>query len=396
MKNRVIHLSLALLCSAIMAGVAAAADNIKMPEYYETARGAIERLLARGDETKPFIDDILVAQNYLRNADNEYRKNLSWGKLEKSAEPTVRYYAAMAELHAGVVASRLGKLDQEQEKGRLERLISDVKGKIRIFDDKNAEINRLSQVQEGLRADLASKRDEAARLGKDIEQLKNDKAAQESALALQISGLNSDLAARGGTITDLQRQLTELKALLTEKEKLIESMTAAHKRTSDELQSLSAQKGAEFVDVQAKLRLSERSREMLSDAGKIANLLRFADDRLTMLYPRSSFFKVTSKGATLLPEGGTILTGLAGLLKKYPDYRAMVKVHGSGQPTKQEDVKGTEQMARQLKDYLLEKGGLPATAVEASGVGTAAPLYPADMAVANRRVEITLQPAATP
>jgi outer membrane protein OmpA-like peptidoglycan-associated protein len=379
MKSRVIAVAMALIISALSQQTLYAADNEKMPAYYESAKALIEKLTARGDDTRPFTDDILVAQNYLRNAESEYKKNLSWGKLEKSAEPQVKYYAAMAELQAGIVASRLARIDQERERQRLERLTVETRGKIKVFDDKNAEIERLS-------AELAGKKGEAANLGKELAQLKSDKASQEATLNAAVTGLNSDVAAKASTIAELEKQLVD-------KNRSLETLTIAQKKTSEELQSLTAQKGAEFVDVQAKLRLSERFREMLADAGKIAPLLRFTDDRITMVYPRSRLFKVSGKGATLVPEAGQLLTGVAGLMQKYPDYRAVVNVHGSGQPAKNEDAKATDAMAKQLKGYLVEKGKLDAALVDASGAGTGTPLFPADAAVANRRVEITLLPA---
>jgi outer membrane protein OmpA-like peptidoglycan-associated protein len=91
----------------------------------------------------------------------------------------------------------------------------------------------------------------------------------------------------------------------------------------------------------------------------------------------------------LTADGSQMVERVAGMLKKYPEYRARIKVHGFGSPVKYEDATGTDRMARLIRSALADKAKMDLVSIEAVGAGVTEPVYPKSNVEGNRRVEIT-------
>ena len=88
-------------CLAVAIPLTVCAADEPLPAYLQQAQNAVAQALSKGSEQPELKDDILIAQNSLRNAEAEYQKNLGWsGKLDQKAEPTVRYLADVARLQS--------------------------------------------------------------------------------------------------------------------------------------------------------------------------------------------------------------------------------------------------------------------------------------------------------
>ena len=132
-----------IMCAVCVLSVTSSFAADPLPDYILKAQSLVGQANAKSAGLSDFSDAVLIGQNYLRSAETEYKKNLSWGKVELKAEPTVRYYADMARIQASIVLSQIGKIEQEKELLRLDGLVNEVKAKLKVFDDKTAAISAM-------------------------------------------------------------------------------------------------------------------------------------------------------------------------------------------------------------------------------------------------------------
>lgn len=352
-----------------------------LPDYILNAQALIGQAEAKSVQLNDYADDVLIGKNFLRNAEAEYRNNLKWsGKLDEKAEPTVRYYAAMASLQASVILSRAEKIAREKERSSLESRVGQVKSQIKVFDDKNAEIG-------ALKGEI-TKRDAAiADLNKQIAGLNADlttKAASGSSAGQKVAVLTGEVQTLKWSLSAAEQKAAELAADLNTQKK------NAEKANSDiaQLKAELAKKGAEASEGQEQIQALNRAQQFVNEVGKLGGVMKAGSDGITAIFTRTALIKASPKSVTVTPGGDKLGLGLAELLKNYPEYRAVIKVHGFGQPAKSEDASATDQMARLLREVAVGKGKLDPAAVEALGVGQAEPIYPKSNPEGNRRVEI--------
>ena len=351
------------------------AAEAEFPEYISKAQVSIGQAEAKAGQLKGYSDDVLIARNFLRNAETEYKKNLSWsGKLDEKAEPTVRYFAAMAQLQASIILSRAERIAQEKERGRLEAQAEQVRNKIKVFEDKNAEIN-------SLKAEVAKRDTTIAALNADLA----TKSASGSSAGQRVAELTGEVQTLKWSLTTTEQKAAELGAELDRQKKGAEKANVEIAQLKAEL----ARKGAEASQGQEQLQALNRARQFEAEVGKLGGVIRTGSDGITAIHTRASLVKSSAKSVTITPAGEKLGLALAELLRNYPEYRAVVKVHGFGQPAKSEDAAATDQMARLLREVAVGKGKLDPGAVEALGVGQADPIYPKSNPEGNRRVEIT-------
>jgi hypothetical protein len=341
MKKTAIILFICFMTASFCVPAAMAVDKTRARLAIEQAKTNLDNLTKNRADSKDYQDDIISAQNYLKVAENEYKKNIGiLGGLNDEAEPTVRHYAAMADITVAIVTARLNTADQIREKETTDGKIRAMKARIKVFEDKNTEIERL----------------------------KRETGSTKSSLSSQVVALQAEIASLNQNRDDL---------------------TSENKKLKDELSGIKSQKGAEFVQVQSRLTAATKTRELLAAISKLGLVARISADGATLVIPRSAFFKTTRKGLDLAPGADRIAGDIGAVAIKYPEYRLDVKVFGYGKPTKNEDIKATGAMANRLKILLLEKGKMSASSLEASGAGTTPALFAGTTGDANRRVEFT-------
>lgn len=405
------------------AGPVTAAD-IQVPEYLMKARAALATADAKAPLVPDSTDELAFAKNYLLRAEKEFADNLSWGKLKEKAEPDVRYYAGLAQLQAAIVISRAGKIEQEAERGRLEEAVSAVKAKIRVFDDKNAHISSLTAEiarreaearAESARRDAEAKaesarrdaemRAAAARHEAAAAELNTQLAASRDAVeqsAKRIASLESELAARSTAVATADQntvalaaeiQLQKQRAAAAEQKSAaltaeLEASRREASRLAADLTALTAAKGALESRSREQIEALNRQKEFVAEVGSLGGVIKPASDNMTVIFVRSALIK-GAKNDTLTAEGEKTIVKITELLKKYPEYRVRLRVHGFGQPAKNEDAGATDRMARMVGAAIIEKGAFDPATVEALGAGPAEPLYPKGNSEGNKRVEVT-------
>lgn len=352
-----------ITCLAIIGTSPVFAADEPLPAYLQQAQTAVAQVLSKGSELPDLKDDILIAQNSLRNAEAEYKKNLGWsGKLDQKVEPTVRYLADVARLQASVLLARLGKLDQEQEKTRLDGLIAANKAKIKIFDDLVAQVKTLKKQSA-------------------------DQTSQVSSLNAKVASLNAELSAKGSAITSSDQKTNDLLKALDEQKKATTSSEQRVAVLTQELEGLK-QQTAQLQATGEQLAAEKRIKAFEAEVGKLGGIVKTTAAGLSVTFPRSQMLKVTGKSTTLTPAGDAMVGKVAELIKTNPEYRIKLRVHGFGQPNRHEDAAATDHMARLIREALLNKGKLEQATVEALGVGSAEPAFPKNNVEGNRRVEI--------
>ncbi len=361
MKNILVYFIFAAI--TLLTPLAALAEEPTYPDYIQKAQSLVEKASSRASDLNSFTDEVLIARNFIRNAEAEYKKNVSWtGKLDAKVEATIRYYSAVAELQASVVLSRVGKITQEKERARLESQTADVKARIKVFDDKNAEIAKLSKSLAACTNENAGL-STASAVGASAEQ-------KVIALTGQIEILKQSLAAAEGKSAELDKARTEIAALKAN------------------IATLTAQKGASESQSKEQIDALNRQKDFSDDVGKLGGVIKPGSDNMTVIFVRSGMIKAP-KNDKLTPEGEKAIERVAEMLKKFPEFRIKLKVHGFGAPAKTEDAAATDRMARLIREVLLEKGKFEPATVEALGAGSAEPIYPKTNVEGNRRVEIT-------
>lgn len=382
---RIIKVCAAVLVLVLMGSAAAYAEEPLYPEYVRNARNLVEKAETKSLGSNSFTDEILIARNFIKNSEAEYKKHLGWtGKLDPAAEPAVRYFAAMAEIQASIVLAKVGKIFQEKELNRLDRQLAEVKSKIKVFDDKNAEIAAIKKGLTELNTAFLALKEEKDQLTAKSSALGSDMSVKSTALTSaerRISSMSSDLASCVKALALSEKKVAQLSADQEQARSEIGRLKA-------ELASLAAAKGMAESQSKEQIESLNRQKDFLAEVGKLGGVIKTGSDNMTVIFLRSAMLK-TPKNASLTAEGSKTVQRISELLIKYPEFRVKLKVHGFGQPAKSEDAAATDRMARLIREVLIEKGKFDPAVVEALGAGAAEPIYPKNNPEGNRRVEVT-------
>lgn len=362
---------------------AALADKEQLQFAIQKVKTDIEKCQKKSEEVKIPINELKKAREYLKEADTELVKNKNWrGALDKEAEPLITYYTEMAEIYTAIAFSRLEKSDQERENARLEKQIPEIEAKIKIFDDKNAEIKKLKE-------ELEKPQGQIRNVNSEITNLKKEKTE----LIDQVSQLKSEKEKFSGKIETLNEVVVSIRKDLAEKIKTVENLSAENKLLQDSIKNLEAQKGSSLVEMQAKLNLTDAKLKLFDTIGKIGFISKVSGDSGTFIIPRSRLIKTSTKSPALTPEAENYITEIVESIKAFPESKLSIKVHGFGK-TATENSKSTASMANLLKKAFTGKG-VNESSIQAAGAGTATPLFSKSAVEENRCVEITISNLST-
>lgn len=373
---------LALTVSLFLFSIPAVSAETTYPAYLLKAQSIVEKAAsAAGDGLSS--DDILIAKNFILNAETEYKKHLTWtGKLEPAAEPTVQYFASMAELQASIVLSKAARLQQEKDLKRIEAESAVVKAKIKVFDNKNEEIA-------GLKKGIIELNGELLATKKEREQL----LAKVATLEGGVSSASTDLKSTQQKVAILTAESERCTVSLSASEKKVGELTVELQKNGveiatlkQEITALAAAKGISETQSKERIEALKRQKEFVSKVSLLGGVVKPGSENMTVVFSRASLLS-SPKNDKLTAEGVKVVTSLSDLLTAYPEYRIKLKVHGFGTPAKNEDASATDRMARMIRESVLTSGKFEPTRVEALGVGTAEPAYKKNIE-GNRRVEL--------
>jgi chromosome segregation ATPase len=360
------------------------ADKEQLQFAIQKVKTDIEKGQKKSEEVKISIIELQKAREYLQQAETELAKRKNWrGALSKEVEPLIAYYTEMAEIHAAMAFSRLEKIDQERENARLEKQIPEIEAKIKVFDDKNAEIRKLKE-------ELEKPKGKTRDVNSEITNLKKEKAE----LTDQVSQLKAEKEKFSGKIETLNEVVVSVRKDLAEGIKTVEKLSAENKLLKDNIKNSDAQTGSSLVELQTKLSSMESNFKLFSTIGKIGFISKISGDGYTFIIPRSRLIKTTAKDHVLTPEAEQYVSEIVEKIKAFPESKLSIKVHGFGKPLSNEDNKGTTSMANLLKKAFTGKG-LSGSSIQASGEGTATPLFSKGAIEENRFIEMTISNLST-
>jgi hypothetical protein len=143
MKTRILILIISLCL--ITTSTAVAAEKNKAVVQLDTARTAIETMAAKIGDNRDAAADLEMARWAIKkgaDVSEKGRQLFGFGDIKPEAEHEIEIYAEIAGLSAAAAASRLEKARAAGELEVLDRNLSGIKAKIKIFEDRKAELEK--------------------------------------------------------------------------------------------------------------------------------------------------------------------------------------------------------------------------------------------------------------
>ncbi len=388
-------LFLLMLCSFLLllsSQALFAAENTKVLLALEQAKNAVNQLNLRSAGNNLVEEDLTAARRYLQQAEKIYKDNTGWMSLRGLSEAVELEIVNNAEKSEHTAKIGLLKIDRqavEQEYVQLEKKVATAKDKVRILEEKAAEMAALkattSKLESAAKEVVTLKADQAA-----VEQIK-----KENVLLLQKSE---------GLLNEKKSLLEQLEALKLEKATLTGQLEAIRaERKVDELQAKKQQERItalekELIPLQqnkqdalksgTKLSAAERSADFKAKLSNLGALADITENSIVLILPRRDLIKTSAKGHLLSSEAEKNVQKLVSLMGQFPEYRLSLQVFGYAKPANLEGQKAAEQMARIVRDFFALHLGVKADTIQASGETTASPLFSTATAEPHRRIEL--------
>ena len=172
-----------------------AGEKSKAQSQLEAARAAVEAFSKKSDQNKLVAADLESARAFLKKGEEAFaagRTMFGLGDVNPEAAQDVKLDTDMVELHLALGQSRMDSAKAEEELAVMRAQVSKMKGKVKVFDDRKAEL-------ESLRASLVKFEATVRELG--------DAKAENVRLAEKAGKLEQ---AAKGTEAELARLKTEL------------------------------------------------------------------------------------------------------------------------------------------------------------------------------------------
>ncbi len=206
MKTSILIL-ITTLCLSVSAAIAA--EKSKALVQLDTARAAVEALAGKIGDNKEAAVDLELARVAIKKGtdiSDKGRQLFGFGDMKPESEKEIKNYAEIAELATVAAAARLEKARAASELEALDKQLTTVKAKMKIFEDRKAELEKFKA--------------EAAKCRNSISELETLKTE------------NGLLSSRS------EKQQAEIKALTAQLEEA--KKAAAHKEKVEPLKPLKA------------------------------------------------------------------------------------------------------------------------------------------------------------
>lgn len=189
-----------IACLLLLAAPTAslADEKTKAQGQIEAAKAAIEAFARKSKDNKLVAQDIEAARSAMKRSEESLASNRSMfglGDISPETAGSVKHLTDLVDMHLTLGQSRLDSAKAAEELNLLSAQVAKVKARVKVFEDRKAELERLRGVQVKYEALL-----------KEMEQLKSEKeqlAAKEAklldgqkALNIEIDYLKGELARR--------------------------------------------------------------------------------------------------------------------------------------------------------------------------------------------------------
>jgi DNA repair exonuclease SbcCD ATPase subunit len=178
--------------------VAQADEKTKAQSQVEAAKAAVEAFARKSKEDKLVARDIEAARAALKRSEEVLANNrpmFGLGDISPEAATSVKHLTDLVDMHLTQGQSRLDSAKATEELSVLSGQLAKVRAKVKVFEDRKAELERLRAVQgkhEALVKEMERLKAENERLAaKEAKLLDGQKA-----LSIEIDYLKAELAKR--------------------------------------------------------------------------------------------------------------------------------------------------------------------------------------------------------
>lgn len=193
-------LMISALCVSVT--VAFAADKNRILSQLDAARATIEKVSGKVEGNKEAAADLDRARAALKDADENFKSGktmFGFGEISPETEREIKLAVDIAELATATALSRLEYITTTAELDAIEKQFTAVKSKLKLFEDRKAELERL-------RLEVAA----CQKTGKELEAIKTEKAALMTQLE-QLAAEKSRADKLNIEQLELVRKLEEIK-----------------------------------------------------------------------------------------------------------------------------------------------------------------------------------------
>jgi hypothetical protein len=189
---------LACLALLIAPVTAQAGEKPKAQSQIEAARAAIEAFSKRSDDNKLVTGDLEAARTLLKKGEEAFaggRAMFGLGDINPQAALDVKHFTDMVDLYLILGQSRIDKARAEDELKAMSSQVAKMKGKVKVFDDRKAELEKLraSVVKfEAIAKELEEVKAEKARLAEKVAKLELERKTAD----VELERLKGELAKR--------------------------------------------------------------------------------------------------------------------------------------------------------------------------------------------------------
>lgn len=189
-----------IACLLILAApVAAQADEkTRAQSQIEAAKAAVEAFAKKSKDNKLVAADIEAARSAIKRSEEAFANNRSMfglGDISPEASASVKHLTDLVDMHLILGQSRLDRVKAAEELTVLSGQVAKVRAKVKVFEDRKAELERLRAVQakyETLLKEMEQlKADNAQIKGREAKLLDGQKAA-----SIELEFLKAELAKR--------------------------------------------------------------------------------------------------------------------------------------------------------------------------------------------------------
>lgn len=123
-----------------------AADKNKLRTQIDSANAALEAFVLKTGEIRDGAKDLNQVRYHIKRASDVYEKGLQlfgFAGVKPEAEQEIGHYLTLAELSLEIASQRIDKGKTSQELEALEKALATVKSKIKVFEDRKSEIDKL-------------------------------------------------------------------------------------------------------------------------------------------------------------------------------------------------------------------------------------------------------------
>lgn len=144
MRNIIFYCTLIMLCMPVIN--VSAAEKSKILIQIDAARTSIDAATPKVGDNKTAAGDLDQARTLLKQAEATYEKGrplFGIGDLKPEVEQNVSHLIGLSELAVQLADIHLATARSESELGAIEKQLASVKAKVKLFEDRKAEIERL-------------------------------------------------------------------------------------------------------------------------------------------------------------------------------------------------------------------------------------------------------------